>query len=120
MPKARLECRCQAPQPRSGAPKAQGLIARSGRSTIRHAVDRDFLPPHQPPITFHERRCTRGASASVSISTSLTDVTRAICTRAVSSTLEKFGDKGGGARYRAEPRRVEIELRRLFGDGQRQ
>src|ERR1700726_3941315 len=27
MPKARPVCRCQAPQPRSGAPKAQGLIA---------------------------------------------------------------------------------------------
>ena len=37
---ARLERRCQAPQPRSGAPKAQGLIVRSSRSTIRHAVDR--------------------------------------------------------------------------------
>src|SRR6516225_4025862 len=27
MPNARPECRCQATQPRSGAPKAQGLIA---------------------------------------------------------------------------------------------
>ena len=39
MPKARLECRCQAPQPRSGAPKAQGLIAAQPHA-IRHAVDR--------------------------------------------------------------------------------
>jgi len=27
MPKLRVQCRCQAPTPRSGAPKAQGLIA---------------------------------------------------------------------------------------------
>ena len=92
MPKARPECRCQAPQPRSGAPKAQGLIAalrpqhnppcrrrlRSwpnwlrpepaipGRSRARpsqsQAIRSRSLSPPQPPITFHQRRCTRGAS----------------------------------------------------------
>src|SRR5258707_7730119 len=36
MPNARLERRCQAPQPRSGAPKAQGLIAA-------------LRPKHNPP-----------------------------------------------------------------------
>src|SRR6266446_4059521 len=36
MPKARPMCRCQAPQPRSGAPKAQGLIAA-------------LRPQHNPP-----------------------------------------------------------------------
>jgi len=35
MPNARLERRCQAPQPRSGAPKAQGLIVA-------------FWPQHNP------------------------------------------------------------------------
>jgi len=36
MPNARPQCRCQAPQPRSGAPKAQGLIAA-------------LRPQHNPP-----------------------------------------------------------------------
>src|SRR5260370_29193319 len=37
-----------------------------GRSTIRHAVDRAPRHRRRPPITFHQRRCTRGASASAS------------------------------------------------------
>ena len=56
MPKLRLQCCCQAPQPRSGAPKAQGLIAA-------------LWPRHNPPCRrsrtrrstggrpFHRRRC---------------------------------------------------------------
>ena len=36
MPNARPQCCCQAPQPRSGAPKAQGLIAA-------------LWPQHNPP-----------------------------------------------------------------------
>ena len=38
----------------------------TGRSTIRHAVDRAPRHRRRPPITFHQRRCTRGASASAS------------------------------------------------------
>jgi hypothetical protein len=37
MPNARPQCCCQAPQPRSGAPKAQGLIAA-------------LRPQHNPPL----------------------------------------------------------------------
>ena len=55
MPNARSGCRCQAPQPRSGAPKAQGLRRRRGRSTIRRAVTRNpatiqigRVPPSRP------------------------------------------------------------------------
>jgi hypothetical protein len=66
MPKARPECRCQAPQPRSGAPKAQGLIAALRPQHNPPCRRSRSLPPRQPPITFHQRRCTRGASPSVS------------------------------------------------------
>jgi hypothetical protein len=53
MPKLRLECRCQAPQPRSGAPKAQGLIAAlrpqhnppCRRSRPCHPPTADHFPP---------------------------------------------------------------------------
>ena len=66
MPKARLECRCQAPQPRSGAPKAQGLMA-ALQPQHNPPCRRSRLPaPHRPLITFHQRRCIRGASVSVS------------------------------------------------------
>jgi hypothetical protein len=40
MPKLRSQCRCQAPQPRIGAPKAQGLIAA-------------LRPQHNPPCRRH-------------------------------------------------------------------
>jgi hypothetical protein len=76
MPNARPEGRCQAPQPRSGAPKAQGLIAA-------------LRPKHNPPCrrSRPSRRTDRirlftKAAAPVApqlqsqISTSLTDVTR--------------------------------------------
>ena len=72
MPKRRAQCRCQAPQPRSGAPKAQGLIAalRSQhnppcrRSLPAAAPTADDLPP--APLR-------QGASATSQISTSLTE-----------------------------------------------
>jgi hypothetical protein len=60
MPKARPVCRCQAPQPRSGAPKAQGLIAalrpqhnppcRRSRPCHPPTVD------HFPPTPLHPQR----------------------------------------------------------------
>src|SRR5260370_18253407 len=36
----------------------------TGRSTIPHAVDRAPRHGRPPPLTFHQRRCTRGPSAS--------------------------------------------------------
>jgi hypothetical protein len=66
MPKARPECRYQAPQPRSGAPKAQGLIAVLRPQHNPPCRRSRSLPLRRLPITFHQRRCTRGASASVS------------------------------------------------------
>src|SRR5438045_4459345 len=73
MPKLRSQCRCQAPQPRSGAPKAQGLIAA-------------LRPQHNPPCR-RSRPCRRRPPFPLApppvmatqlysrISTSLTDMT---------------------------------------------
>jgi len=75
MPKLWPQCRCQAPQPRSGAPKAQGLIAA-------------LRPQHNPPCPRSlptavpaAGNVSTGAAAFTApqlqsrISTSLTDVT---------------------------------------------
>jgi len=75
MPNARPQCWCQAPQPRSGAPKAQGLIAA-------------LRPQHNPPChrslradVLTANNTSTGADRFVAsqlqfrISTSLTDVT---------------------------------------------
>jgi hypothetical protein len=75
MPTARPERRCQAPQPRSGAPKAQGLIGA-------------FWPQHNPPcrrslllpqltadMISTSAAAFDGPSATARIYTRLTDVT---------------------------------------------
>jgi hypothetical protein len=56
MPNARRQCCCQAPQPRSGAPQAQGLMAALWPEHNRHAVDRG-PQPHRLQTRFHWRRC---------------------------------------------------------------
>src|SRR5207248_9677547 len=75
MPKARLECRCQAPQPRSGAPKAPGLIA--ALRPQHNPPCRRSLPAAAPTAT----NVSTGAAGFMApqlqfrISTTLTDVT---------------------------------------------
>ena len=75
MPNARPQCCCQAPQPRSGAPKAQGLIA--ARWPQHNRPCRRSLPADAPTAN----NISTGANGSVAlqlqsrISTSLTDVT---------------------------------------------
>src|SRR5215469_11052783 len=75
MPNARPQCCCQAPQPRSGAPKAQGLIA--ARRPQHNRPCRRSLPTDAPTAN----NISTGADGSVvlqlqsRISTSLTDVT---------------------------------------------
>jgi len=49
---ARLERRCQAPQPRSGAPKAQGLIV-AFQPQHNPSCRRSLLPP-RPQTDFHQ------------------------------------------------------------------
>jgi len=51
MPNARLERRCQAPQPRSGAPKAQGLIV-AFQPQHNPSCPRSLLPPQWPQTWF--------------------------------------------------------------------
>jgi hypothetical protein len=75
MPNARPKWRCQAPQPRSGAPKAQGLIA-APRPQHNPRCRRSLLTDAPTANNF-----STGAVAFVAprlqsrISTSLTDVT---------------------------------------------
>ena len=75
MPNARPQCCCQAPQPRSGAPKAQGLIA--ARWPQHNRLCRRSLPADAPTAN----NISTGADGSVAlqlqsrISTNLTDVT---------------------------------------------
>src|SRR5215472_15300867 len=86
MPNARPQCCCQAPQPRSGAPKVQGLIA--GRWPQHNRPCRRSLPADAPTAN----NISTGANGSVAlhlqsqISTSLTDVTL----------------RGAGARHRSK------------------
>src|SRR6516162_10177885 len=76
IPNARPQCCCQAPQPRSGAPKAQGLIA--ARWPQHNRLCRRSLPADAPTAN----NISTGADGSVAlqlqsrISTNLTDVTR--------------------------------------------
>jgi hypothetical protein len=67
MPNARPECRGQAPQPRSGAPKAQGLIA-ALRAQHNPPCRRSRSPAVSPTVDDFLTKAarTRGASASVS------------------------------------------------------
>src|ERR1700745_955414 len=75
MPNARPECGCQAPQPRSGAPKAQGLIA--ALRPQHNPPCRRSLPAPAPTVA----NLSTDAAVLVApqlqsrISTSLTDVT---------------------------------------------
>ena len=62
----------QAPKPRSGAPKAQGLRATPSRKTMRNAVR------HKPISHFHLTRRPFGHLIWPRISTTLTDVTTKI------------------------------------------
>ena len=65
MPNARPQCRCQAPQPRSGAPKAQGLIGGTA-DAAQSALPSIALPCSAPPqMILHRGRRTHGASASM-------------------------------------------------------
>ena len=78
MPKARPVCRCQAPQPRSGAPKAQGLIA---ALRPQHNLPCRRSRPCHPPTADRRSLSTSAAVPAAPqlqsrISTSLTDVTR--------------------------------------------
>jgi putative transposase len=75
MPNARPQCRCQAPQPRSGAPKAQGLIA-----GLRPQHNRPCRRSRPSRRTDRNRFFTKAAAPVApqlqsQISTSLTDVT---------------------------------------------
>jgi hypothetical protein len=45
--------------PKRSAPSNGMDVKSPGRSTIRHALHGGCLPPYPPPITFHQRRCTR-------------------------------------------------------------
>src|SRR5215813_12092415 len=90
MPDARPERRCQAPQPRSGAPKAQGLIGAFWPSTIRHAVDRCSAAMTADMISTRAAAFD-GPSATTRIYTRLTDVTHPRCVpgRAGLRTLQR-------------------------------
>jgi hypothetical protein len=76
MPKARPMCRCQAPQPRSGAPKAQGLIAALRPQHNPPCRRSRSLPPRRPPITSTNAAAPAAPQLQSRISTSLTDVTQ--------------------------------------------
>src|SRR5215470_10817101 len=86
MPDARPERRCQAPQPRSGAPKVQGLIGAFWPSTIRHAVDRGSAAMTADMISTRAAAFD-GPSATTRIYTRLTDVTRCADERPPGKTL---------------------------------
>jgi hypothetical protein len=65
MPNARLQCRCPAPQPRSGAPLSAGIdngAVAAAQSPMPSIAARRRTDRSQP---FQRRRCLHGASASV-------------------------------------------------------
>src|SRR5262249_29885344 len=66
MPNARPQCRCQAPQPRSGAPLGAGLDSGTP-DAAQSALPSIALPCSAPPqMILHRGRSTHGTSASVS------------------------------------------------------
>jgi hypothetical protein len=75
MPNARPQCRCQAPQPRSGAPQAQGLIV--ARRPQHNPPCRRSLPAAAPTAANLSTDAATPVAPQLQsrISTSLTDVT---------------------------------------------
>src|SRR6516164_3795062 len=66
MPNARPQCRCQAPQPRSGAPLGAGLDSGTP-DAAQSALPSIVLPCSAPPqMILYRGRRTHGASAPVS------------------------------------------------------
>jgi hypothetical protein len=93
-PKARLQCRCQAPTPRIGAPPAQGLIAVLRPGTIRQC--RRSLATAAPTAenVFTGAAAFMAPQIQFRISTSLTDVTSAFwCGSSVSWSLAVSGSR---------------------------